>query len=69
MKVAIIRFFGLGLASILLPILVSAEDTNSGLSVPAKKIPVPTTVSPQLSKVIANPIPPETSMPTTALKL
>jgi acetyl esterase/lipase len=35
------------------------------LAVPAREIPLPTTVSPELQKVIAGPIPPRTQPPTT----
>jgi epsilon-lactone hydrolase len=41
-------------------------ETLSQLAIPAKQIPVPRTVSPELQKHIATPIPPLVSMPTTA---
>jgi len=44
---------------------VMAEDKNGALNVPAKEVPTPTTVSPQLAHFIATPIPPNETMPTT----
>jgi epsilon-lactone hydrolase len=55
-----------GLCLLLLPLVVSAHDEGSVLRVPAKEISVPTTVSPEMAKVIVSPVPPNTQMPTNA---
>ncbi|MBW2389462.1 MAG: alpha/beta hydrolase [Deltaproteobacteria bacterium] len=45
---------------------VWAEEEVASLTVPAKKIPVPNTVSPELQKFIAAPVPGVAPMPATA---
>lgn len=54
-----------GLALLGLPLLAAAPETYPRLAVPAREVPVPSTVSPELQKLIATPIPPLTPMPTT----
>jgi acetyl esterase/lipase len=54
------------LAVLALPLVAFAEDAPPHISVPAKELPVPNTVSPQLQKRLAAPIPPLTAMPKTA---
>ena len=55
-----------GLALLALPLLAFAPETYPRLVVPAREVPVPSTVSPELQKLIATPVPPLTPMPTTA---
>ena len=55
-----------GLALLALPLLAFAPETYPRLVVPAREVPVPNTVSPELQKLIATPVPPLTPMPTTA---
>ena len=50
----------------LFPFTLMAQDKDGLLKVPAKEVPIPTTVSPQLARFIETPIPPEETMPTTA---
>ncbi len=66
MTKTMIRCLAFAFMALVFPLLVAAQEANPVLSVPAKKIPVPTTVSPQLGKVMAKPIPPPTRMPKTA---
>ena len=40
----------------LIPLSLMAEDKGDMLSVPAKKVPIPRTVSPQLDQFIAAPV-------------
>src|SRR6185503_10371024 len=42
-----------------------AKDRSGVLVVPAREVPLPTTVSPRLQHLIAQPLPPPESMPTT----
>ncbi len=55
-----------GLALLALPFLAFAQTTYPPLVVPAREVPVPSTVSPQLQKLIAAPVPPPAPVPTTA---
>ena len=55
-----------GLALLALPLLAFAPEIYPRLVVPAREVPVPDTVSPELQKLIATPVPPLTPMPTTA---
>src|SRR5262249_6595987 len=49
-----------------LPPVAVAQDAPPRLSVPAKELPVPDTVSPELQKRLTKPVPPIPTMPTTA---
>ena len=55
-----------GLALLALPFLAFAQTTYPPLVVPAREVPVPSTVSPELQKLIAAPVPPPAPVPTTA---
>ena len=55
-----------GLALLVLPLLAFGPETYPRLVVPAREVPVPNTVSPELQKLLATPVPPMTPMPTTA---
>jgi len=52
--------------TLLLPLMAMAQNDDDILNVPAKRVPAPTTVSPQLRHFIAAPLPPKETMPTTA---
>jgi epsilon-lactone hydrolase len=49
-------FFGAFLASVTATAASAQTETPAGINVPAKTIPVPSTVSPQLQKIIAAPL-------------
>ena len=55
----------LALPVLALPLLALGQDTPPRLTVPAREVPVPSTVSPELQKRLAAPIPPLTAMPKT----
>jgi acetyl esterase/lipase len=58
--------FGPSAVLLVLPLGVLAQDRRPELHVPVRDLPVPSTVSPEVAKWIAKPMPPLTSMPTTA---
>jgi acetyl esterase/lipase len=59
------RWFPVGFAGLVLTIVAFAQDTPR-LAVPPRDVSVPTTVSPELQRIIARPVVPVTPMPTTA---
>jgi epsilon-lactone hydrolase len=50
----------------LLPIIAMAQENKGMLTEPAKELPLPSTVSPELRRFIAGPVAPIEAMPTTA---
>ena len=66
MPSALSRWMVRGVTMLALPILAIAQDAPPRLTVPARDIPIPSTVSPELQKRLAAPIPPLTAMPKTA---
>jgi acetyl esterase/lipase len=54
-----------GLALFALPFLAEGQEAQPRLAVPARDIPVPNTVSPEMQKRLAMPVPRQTPMPTT----
>jgi acetyl esterase/lipase len=50
----------------LVPLTLMAQEKDGLLNVPAKEVPIPTTVSPQLARFIETPILPKETVPTTA---
>jgi acetyl esterase/lipase len=65
MKSFVSRWVAGALAVLASSVLASAQEAAPHLSVPARDLPVPNTVSPELQKVLARPVPPQTVMPTT----
>jgi epsilon-lactone hydrolase len=59
------RWAGYGLAVLTLSTQALGQESLPPLEVPARTVPVPTTVSPDLQKVIATPPPPFVAGPTT----
>jgi monoterpene epsilon-lactone hydrolase len=66
MKLPVSTLIDCGLAILALPLLAFAQEAYPQLKVPAREVPVPSTVSPEMQKLIATPVPPPTPMPTTA---
>jgi hypothetical protein len=60
------RWMACEIAALALPLLAFGQEATSLPSVPAREFPVPSTVSPELQRLIAQPIPPLTAMPQTA---
>ncbi len=54
------------LAVLAFSLSVRAQEAAPRLSVPARELPVPDTVSPHMQKVLARPVPQPVEMPTTA---
>ncbi len=63
---SIYQWLARALPVVALPLLALGQGSRPRLAVPAREVPVPTTVSPELQKRIAAPVPPRTAMPTTA---
>jgi epsilon-lactone hydrolase len=66
MKLLVSRWAAGTLAILALLIPARAQESASKLAVPARELPIPNTVSPELQKVLARPVPPQTDTPTTA---
>ena len=64
MKKWMLGYIRCGVAVLLYPLALIAQD--GVLSVPAKEVPLPTTVSPQLRNLIGQPVPPIASIPKNA---
>jgi epsilon-lactone hydrolase len=66
MNVRAARRAAVTLALLTFSIPASAQETLRPLSVPARELPIPNTVSPELQKVLARPVPGKAPIPTTA---
>ena len=66
MKWLVFRWAAGALAVLTLSLQAPAQELVSKLAVPARELPIPNTVSPELQKVLARPVAPQTEMPTTA---
>lgn len=60
------RWMLCGLAVLSLAILAIGQEAQPRRLIPAREVPVPDTLSPELQKIVARPVPPLTEMPTTA---
>jgi epsilon-lactone hydrolase len=65
-KYSLTRWVSRGMPFFVLPIVALAQEGQPPLKVPAREIPIPTNVSPELQKRLAVPIPPPPPIPTTA---
>ena len=66
MNVSESRWMLCGLAVLPLAILAVGQEAQPRRVIPAREVPVPDTLSPELQKIVAQPVPPRTAMPTTA---
>lgn len=60
------RWMLCGLVVPLFVVLSVAQETKTRKIVPAGEVPVPDTLSPELQKIVGQPVPPPMAMPTTA---
>src|SRR5262245_48180836 len=65
MKTSVSGWVARGLLVVALPVVGLAQEPPR-LAVPAREVPIPTTVSPELQKRLAGPIPQPAKVPTTA---
>ena len=65
MKATNLHYIASGVVIMCLPLAVAAQNRDGVLYVPAKKIPLPTDVSPRLRQLISQPVPPIPPTPTT----